>query len=304
MIKEFFDQNPISQLALVSTSNMRATKLTDFTGNARKHSAAVKQHVAGAPFKSGGDASLQNALVLANQMLESIPQYGVREILILWGALTTVDPNDIFATVSQLQTAKVRCSVISMAAEMYICKHLCASTNGESSVATDMRHLKELLMANSAPAASLTSTSGPADNPAYLIQMGFPRASLSRSHKAFCACHQEVKSGGYTCPRCSAKMCDLPSQCQVCGLSLMSSSHLARSYHHLFPVGTFIEQPQDLNPESRMESTGTCHGCQAETETAQLLTCPKCEQLYCYECDAFIHDSLHVCPGCEALDQG
>ena len=83
----------------------------------------------------------------------------------------------------------------------------------------------------------------------------------------------QVKGAGYLCPRCLSKMCEatfvlwlmpvvalicgpspgqtshsillnsaacgrceLPSQCKVCGLSLMSSSHLARSYHHLFPV--------------------------------------------------------------------
>ena len=25
-----------------------------------------------------------------------------------------------------------------------------------------------------------------------------------------------------------------------------------------------------------------------------------CQQLYCFDCDLYIHDSLHVCPGCEA----
>ena len=32
-------------------------------------------------------------------------------------------------------------------------------------------------------------------------------------------------------------------QCHVCGLSLVSSPHLARSYHHLFPVKPFVEVP-------------------------------------------------------------
>ena len=36
-------------------------------------------------------------------------------------------------------------------------------------------------------------------------------------------------------------MAELPSQCHVCGLSLVASQHLARSYHHLFPVNPFGE---------------------------------------------------------------
>jgi transcription initiation factor TFIIH subunit 2 len=78
-----------------------------------------------------------------------------------------------------------------------------------------------------------------------------------------CACHGEIKSniaqqqgaasavgsaptggsggGGYICPRCDAKLCDLPCSCSVCGLQLISAARLARSYHHLFPVPLFVE---------------------------------------------------------------
>lgn len=50
-----------------------------------------------------------------------------------------------------------------------------------------------------------------------------------------------LQPGGYTCPRCRARVTELPSQCHVCGLSLVASPHLARSYHHLFPVKPFSE---------------------------------------------------------------
>ena len=53
-----------------------------------------------------------------------------------------------------------------------------------------------------------------------------------------------LQPGGYTCPKCKARVVELPSQCHVCGLSLVSSPHLARSYHHLFPVKPFAEVPQ------------------------------------------------------------
>ena len=39
-------------------------------------------------------------------------------------------------------------------------------------------------------------------------------------------------------------MVELPCSCHICGLTLVSSPHLARSYHHLFPVRAFSEVPQ------------------------------------------------------------
>ena len=32
------------------------------------------------------------------------------------------------------------------------------------------------------------------------------------------------------------------------------------------------------------------------------LQCPRCENIFCVECDIFIHDSLHNCPGCYLLE--
>lgn len=36
-IEEYFDQNPLSQLGLVLMKNKRAEKLTELSGNVRKH---------------------------------------------------------------------------------------------------------------------------------------------------------------------------------------------------------------------------------------------------------------------------
>lgn len=47
--------------------------------------------------------------------------------------------------------------------------------------------------------------------------------------------------------RCKALVVDIPSTCHICKLTLVSSPHLARSYHHLFPVNPFEEiQPAEL----------------------------------------------------------
>ena len=41
--------------------------------------------------------------------------------------------------------------------------------------------------------------------------------------------------------KCQAKYCELPVECKCCGLTLVSAPHLARSYHHLFPLPVFTE---------------------------------------------------------------
>ena len=76
--------------------------------------------------------------------------------------------------------------------------------------------------------------------------MGFPqRAADGPTAVAFVGPECLLQSGGFTCPRCKARVIDLPSTCHVCGLTLVSSSQLARSYHHLFPVKSFVEVPSN-----------------------------------------------------------
>lgn len=57
---------------------------------------------------------------------------------------------------------------------------------------------------------------------------------------AMCS-HKQWTTAGFTCPRCGCKVCDLPTECPVCSLTLISSPHLARTYHHLFPLDVFTE---------------------------------------------------------------
>ena len=44
----------------------------------------------------------------------------------------------------------------------------------------------------------------------------------------------------------------------------------------------------------------SCSGCSfAFSDGALRLRCPDCRQLYCVDCDAYIHEALHNCPTCE-----
>jgi hypothetical protein len=112
---------------------------------------------------------------------------------------------------------------------------------GQFGVALNEGHFKDLLFELVPPPAqrSAPRTTGAANPPADLMVMGFPTRLPDTSPPSLCVCHSEVKSEGFLCPRCLAKVCDVPTDCDICGLMIVSSPHLARSYHHLFPVKAY-----------------------------------------------------------------
>lgn len=66
-------------------------------------------------------------------MLHShLPTHSSREIVIIFGSLTTCDPGDIYETLDDCVKDKIKISVVALAAEMKICKELCERTDGES----------------------------------------------------------------------------------------------------------------------------------------------------------------------------
>lgn len=178
-----------------------------------------------------------------------LPTHSSREILIIFGSLTTCDPGNIHETLESCIRERIRISVVALAAEMKICRELCDKTGGQFGVAMNEGHFKDLLFELVPPPAQLSAssalssrlTSGAPANVSSntggdLMLMGFPTRLPDTSPQALCVCHSEMKSQGFLCPRCSAKVCDIPTDCDVCGLMIVSSPHLARSYHHLFPV--------------------------------------------------------------------
>lgn len=131
-IREFFDQNPLSHIGLAIIKDGVAQCITDLGGSPDSHIKALHSKL-----ECSGDASLQNALDLVHGYLGQIPSYGHREVLILYSALSTCDPGDIIDTIQKCKNAKIRCSVIGLSAEIYICKHLCEETGGSYTVALD-----------------------------------------------------------------------------------------------------------------------------------------------------------------------
>merc|ERR1712130_818417 len=100
-IDEYFYLNPISQLGIVTTSNKRAEKVSEMTGNPRKHTEVLKSL---SSRQCTGEPSLQNSLELIISSLKHMPPHASREVIIIMGSLTTCDPGDIACRVPGLRT--------------------------------------------------------------------------------------------------------------------------------------------------------------------------------------------------------
>uniref|UniRef100_A0A667XZ45 General transcription factor IIH subunit n=1 Tax=Myripristis murdjan TaxID=586833 RepID=A0A667XZ45_9TELE len=294
-VEEYFDQNPISQVGLIITKNKRAEKLTDLAGNPRKHITTLKKAVDSVCV---GEPSLYNSLKLAIQTLKHMPGHTSREILIIFSSLTTCDPANIYELTKTLKDLKIRVSVIGLSAEVRVCTVLTRETGGSYHVILDESHFKELLMFHVKPPPASSSSE------CSLIRMGFPQHTIASladqdAKPSFSMSHLDSSSdpglslGGYFCPQCHAKYTELPVECKICGLTLVSAPHLARSFHHLFPLQAFLEIPVEEHQGDRF-----CQGCQGELKDKSVFSCPSCSSVFCVECDLFIHDSLHCCPSC------
>lgn len=224
-VEEYFDQNPISQIGIIVTKSKRAEKLTELSGNPRKHITSLKKAV---DMTCHGEPSLYNSLSMAMQTLKHMPGHTSREVLIIFSSLTTCDPSNIYDLIKTLKTAKIRVSVIGLSAEVRVCTVLARETGGTYHVILDETHYKELLAHHVSPPPASSSSE------CSLIRMGFPQhtiASLSDqdAKPSFSMAHLDNNStepgltlGGYFCPQCRAKYCELPVECKICGKNPIS----------------------------------------------------------------------------------
>jgi len=317
-ITEFFEQNPISQLGLIGMRDGLARRISDLSGNPVDHLTALAKLRTLDP---QGNPSLQNALEMARAALFHAPSHGTREVLIISGALLSSDPGDIRTTIASLILDRIRVSVIGLAAQVAILSEICSRTNGDYSVAMHEEHFRTLFMAVTTPPPTRTKEQSQSS----LLMMGFPSRTVGKA-LTLCACHSKLNRGGYLCSRCGSKVCSLPAECPACGLTLILSTHLARSYHHLFPLKNWREVPWSEAAKSKSSSCYSCrspfsttprhHGGKAEGEATRrdvLLktvsesgryACEVCGQHFCIDCDVFAHEVVHNCPGCQSDARG
>ncbi|KAF6768544.1 hypothetical protein AHF37_02506 [Paragonimus kellicotti] len=292
-IRDYFDQNPISQLGIIVTMDRRAERLTELSGNPRCHLVALESLY---NRTCEGEPSLQNALTLAESRLKYVPHHG--EIVALMANLTTCDPGDVHQTIQSLVSNRIRCSVISLAVEVFVYRALAQLTKGAFYVILDETHLKTVLKDFVPPPvvalagtilvvmdakSDLSDKRGCSEIAILSIILGFPHSETFDLDCFFtkrCICHLHSQSSNsndvgssvntrpqYACPRCRAAYCELPIECSVCGLTLAAAPHLARAYHHLFPLDTFdvisslyhVSDPQNKMIET--EERPSCSGC-------------------------------------------
>jgi len=316
-VTEWFDQNPLGQIGIVGMRGGIGERIGEMSGNPQDVLRAISERHKLEPV---GEPSLQNAIEMARSSMSHLPTHSSREILIVFGSLTTVDPGNIYETLSSCVKDRIRISLVALAAEMKICRELCDKTGGAFGVAMNEGHFKDLLFELIPPPAQKTTTAGasagagaaasasaPAGKmSADLMMMGFPQRLPDTAPAALCVCHAQMRAAGFLCPRCGARLCDAPTDCDVCGLMIVSSPHLARSYHHLFPVKSYSAV---LSLD--IEANANCHACALTFKTTpgtnvsdgmspfDRYRCEDCKHDFCTECDVFVHDVLHCCPGCE-----
>ena len=339
-VLEFFEQNPISQMGVIGMHEGIAIPISDMSGNPSSHLTNLNKirPKASEPskFEPKGNPSLENALEMARAALFHAPSHGTREVLLVFGALHTTDPGDIHATITSLVEAHIRASVIGLAAQVAICAELVSRTNPpvapHYNISLNEQHFKELLLSHTTPPITyMTPDSANQKASNTLLTMGFPSRTVS-SHPTLCACHARPSRSGYLCSRCSTKVCQLPSECPVCGLTLILSTHLARSYHHLFPLVNWLEVPRreawqskacfaclkpfpDLaagetsSPTRTRQQDQEQNGDEAEGPSTlganpgstSRYACPVCRKHFCIDCDLFAHEVVHNCPGCQSI---
>lgn len=337
-VGEFYDQNPVSHLGFVLVKQGEAEILTQLSGSSKTHKIAL-QSVAEScaqegPAAQGGEFSLQNGLEVAGRSLGHQPRHGSREIILVTAALSTCDPGFILTeTLPKLQQANIRVTCFALSAELHICRKLAEATAGNMGVCLDIQHFRDFLLAQCTPLP--TNKTGTA-NGCEMIPMGFPSRTSQDVATLVHAGRQKtlLARTSFTCPQCRGKNSELPTDCAVCGLKLVLAPHLARSFHHLFPVPTFLERSSPASTEpagsrgppappsslsssssaapaqtldnkvvvSSNENDRCCYACLRplviEKEGILSFQCPDCQNLYCVDCDTFLHSSLHNCPGC------
>jgi len=314
-ITDYFEENPISQLSLMVMHSRIAEKITELSANPRVHIDRL-QHL----WQTQGKVSLGNAIEVAITSLQNVPEYGHRELLIIFCSLNTTDPDPIEKSIEKAKAQRIRISIICLAAEIHVCKMICERTGGQCRVALDGMHLNELMRSHTAPHPELRNT---VHSKAEYIYMGFPK-KVQDPTPVFCFEGKKTafQAASFVCPRCQTRATEIPTQCCTCGLQLNSSTHIARSHHHLFPVPNFdelhvsggpgntgagVEAVGDSSSSSSSSSKRQrehldpthCKGCLTMLPAGALVArCPNCFFVFCVECDLFIHDQLHTCPGC------
>lgn len=292
--RSYFEQNPLCQLGVVEMKDGVARRVGDLVGNPKDFNDTID----GDSTDGSGESSIHNALTVVQSSLSHLPSHGNKEVLLLFSGVSTCDFSSLLNVIDSFKAQKLRISCISLSGEIYVLKRLCEKTNGRYEVPLNEDHLGDLLQSFVAPFASEASEKSICS---YLVQMGFPVKIGGEDRQGLCVCHGttlEASSGdsGFSCPRCLSRVCQVPMDCPACGLTLVTSPFLAKSFHHLFPVAPF-SLTIGCSTELRCFSCARPWIADHPKDTS-FYSCTRCLNSFCPDCDTLIHDSLFFCPAC------
>ncbi|CAE6517777.1 unnamed protein product [Rhizoctonia solani] len=191
-VVEWCEQNPLGQIGVVGMRAGIGERIVEMTGGGHRRQAKTRT-CGGTEFTKrnrGGPGG-------------HLPTHSSREIVIIFGSLTTCDPGDIYETLDSCVKDKIRISLVALAAEMKICRELCQKTEGTFGVALNEGHFKDLLFEHIPPPAHRAARGGNESLPAKstslnpnadLMLMGFPTRLPPTSAPTLCA-WQDLEQG-------------------------------------------------------------------------------------------------------------
>ena len=310
--KDFFNQNPISQLGLVvlrgtEDGGTGAEILQPLTcGNASLVPNRLSQILSNTSLDCRGTASLQKGLEVCLASMSTIPSHLSKEIVVLFASTSTDDEGvvsgqsggliDGNSTVSRLRESSVRVSVVCLEAEVYVCRKVSNLCHGSFSVPLSRRHLQSILSSFTQPPPTMSKR-----KTATLVEYGFPILFNNDVPTLVADPNTQTSSfslSGYRCPRCHTMLSTVPCTCIVCGLSLILSTHLSRSHHHLFPVPPYVETTVGTSCHSCLKTFNKVKPGKDVSKDEMRFKCAQCGNIYCVYCDEFVHSRLFSCPGC------
>ena len=123
-INDFFVQNPLSQLSILATYESTCRILTPLSCNVQDH---VKKIKSLSLEDHGGEPSLESSLSIATAILgngEKNPGLAqistTKEVLIVYGSLTTCDNSPIYKTLNLVRDSKIKVSIIGLGAKVFV----------------------------------------------------------------------------------------------------------------------------------------------------------------------------------------
>ncbi|KAK8867057.1 General transcription factor IIH subunit 2 [Tritrichomonas musculus] len=291
-IINFFEQNPISQISIVSASNGKAQILTYLCGSADVHLNCI-EHLD--DYSEEGVPSIHNAMNVSLALLKSAAKYSTKEVMMIYGSLHSCDITPIDPIIKKLCTNNVIVSVIGFGASVFILRRLSIETGGTYLVPLNSDHFNDILKANIEPPEWSSKFQRLEFIPfgfVYNKDDNIPSFDVSELRSQNDAL---PKYDGLSCPNCNFRVFAVPVYCPSCGILLLTPDNISRTKFQLVALPPF--QKVEPNNQSELMVCSTC--CMREKE---MFMCPKCQAICCSKCNKFIHEILNRCPSCALLN--